>query len=151
MLVICHMANARNMISWRSSEVIDRLPQFLFRRERWMSSGICWLECEIIKSVLSYQTMKWTMEFFQFLFVEVYIFIVMKIAKSTIVLLVFVLMLSILVANVADLISVDSRPLDETLGKNGETGRSRTKLYDIGKSYDHLIWFLQVCWCIFFI
>jgi hypothetical protein len=69
----------------------------------------------------------------------------MKITKSTIVLLVFVLMLSILVANVADLISVDSRPLDEASGKNGETGWSKAKLYNIGKSYDHLIWFLQVC------
>lgn len=76
---------------------------------------------------------------------HVYI-ITMKISKSTIVLLVFVLMLSIFVANVADLISVDSRLPDETLrDNNGEIRWSRPKYYDIGKSYDHLIWFLQVC------
>ncbi|XP_050451450.1 transmembrane protein 62-like isoform X2 [Cataglyphis hispanica] len=69
----------------------------------------------------------------------------MKISKSTIVLLVFVLMLSIFVANVADLISVDSRLPDETLrDNNGEIRWSRPKYYDIGKSYDHLIWFLQI-------
>ncbi|XP_029663755.1 transmembrane protein 62-like isoform X2 [Formica exsecta] len=69
----------------------------------------------------------------------------MKISKSTIVLLVFVLMLSIFVANVADLISVDSRLPDEILrDNNGEILWSKPKYYDIGKSYDHLIWFLQV-------
>ncbi|KMQ88411.1 transmembrane protein 62, partial [Lasius niger] len=67
----------------------------------------------------------------------------MKIAKSTIILLVFVLMLSIFVANVADLISVDSHLPDETLRDNNGWW-TRPKYYDIGNSYDHLIWFLQI-------
>lgn len=70
----------------------------------------------------------------------------MKIAKSTVVLLIFVLMLSIFVANVADLINVDSHVQDESLQEiYGETHGFRPKYYDIGKSYDHLMWFLQVC------
>lgn len=69
----------------------------------------------------------------------------MKIAKSTVVLLVFVLMLSIFVANVADLINVDSHLQDELLQEtNGETHGSRPKFYNIRNSYDHLMWFLQV-------
>ncbi|XP_076179438.1 transmembrane protein 62 isoform X1 [Ptiloglossa arizonensis] len=69
----------------------------------------------------------------------------MKIAKSTVVLLVFVLILSILVANVADLINVDTHVLDDTLSnKNARTEWSQPKFYDIGTSFDHLIWFLQI-------
>ncbi|XP_043259498.1 transmembrane protein 62-like [Colletes gigas] len=69
----------------------------------------------------------------------------MKITKSTVVLLVFVLILSILVANVADLINVDTHVLDDTLSnKNVRTEWSRPKFYSIGTSFDHLIWFLQI-------
>lgn len=69
----------------------------------------------------------------------------MRIAKSTVILLVFVLMLSIFVANVADLINVDTHVLDDGLSsKNARIEWSRPKLYDIGTSFDHLIWFLQV-------
>ncbi|XP_076231397.1 transmembrane protein 62 [Calliopsis andreniformis] len=66
----------------------------------------------------------------------------MKIAKSTVVLLVFVLMLSIFVANVADLINVDTHVLDD--GYTARVEWSRPKLYDIGTSFDHLIWFVQI-------
>ncbi|XP_076377043.1 transmembrane protein 62 isoform X2 [Megalopta genalis] len=69
----------------------------------------------------------------------------MKITKSTIALLVSVLMLSILVANVADLINVDTHVLDETLSnKQAREEWSHPKFYDIGTSFDHLIWFLQI-------
>ncbi|XP_053989724.1 transmembrane protein 62-like isoform X2 [Hylaeus anthracinus] len=69
----------------------------------------------------------------------------MRIAKSTVVLLVFVLILSILVANVADLINVDTHVLDDTSSRrNGWTEWSRPKFYNIGTSFDHLIWFLQI-------
>ncbi|XP_031848051.1 transmembrane protein 62 [Nomia melanderi] len=69
----------------------------------------------------------------------------MKITKSTVVLLVFVLMLSILVANVADLINIDTHVLDDTLSnKHTREEWSRSKFYDIGTSFDHLIWFLQI-------
>ncbi|KZC13997.1 Transmembrane protein 62 [Dufourea novaeangliae] len=69
----------------------------------------------------------------------------MKITKSTIVLLVFVLMLSILVANVADLINVDTHVLDDTLSnKYTREEWSRPRYYDIGTTFDHLIWFLQI-------
>jgi len=74
------------------------------------------------------------------------IIIAMKITKSTVVLLVFVLILSILVANVADLISVESHLPDEALrDNNGKMRWSRPKYYNIEDSYDHLIWFIQVC------
>lgn len=70
----------------------------------------------------------------------------MKITKSTVILLVFVLVLSILVANVADLINVDTHVLDDTSpNKNVRNEWSKPKFYDIGASSDHLIWFLQVC------
>ncbi|CAL7945271.1 unnamed protein product [Xylocopa violacea] len=69
----------------------------------------------------------------------------MKITKSTVILLVFVLMLSIFVANVADLINVDNHILDDTI-RNKDAGKewSQPKFYDIGASFDHLIWFLQI-------
>lgn len=69
----------------------------------------------------------------------------MKIAKFTVILLVFVLMLSIFVANVADLINVDSHLINEPENYGG-TWWSKPKFYNIEKSYDHLIWFLQVCY-----
>lgn len=69
----------------------------------------------------------------------------MKITKSTVILLVFVLMLSIFVANVADLINVDNHILDDTLhNKDVKKGWSEPKFYDIGESFDQLMWFLQV-------
>ncbi|XP_029050433.2 transmembrane protein 62-like [Osmia bicornis bicornis] len=69
----------------------------------------------------------------------------MKITKSTVLLLVFVLVLSILVANVADLINVDTHVLDDTSpNKNVRNDWSKPKFYDIGASSDHLIWFLQI-------
>lgn len=70
----------------------------------------------------------------------------MKITKSTVILLVFVLMLSIFVANVADLINVDNHILDDTLHYNGAKKEwLQPKFYNIGTSSDRLIWFLQVC------
>lgn len=75
----------------------------------------------------------------------------MRIAKSTIVLLTFVLMLSILVANVADFINVESYPSYETFRDNNGMAQSSDskypKYYNIGRSYDRLMWFLQVCLC----
>ncbi|CAK9804583.1 Transmembrane protein 62 [Anthophora plagiata] len=69
----------------------------------------------------------------------------MKITKSTVILLIFVLMLSIFMANVADLINVDSHVLDDALlNKDARKEWSQPKFYDIGASFDHLIWFLQV-------
>ncbi|XP_043522392.1 transmembrane protein 62-like isoform X2 [Frieseomelitta varia] len=69
----------------------------------------------------------------------------MKITKSTVILLVFVLMLSIFVANVADLINVDNHVLDDTLhNKDTKKEWSEPKFYDIGESFDHLMWFLQI-------
>ncbi|XP_003703373.1 transmembrane protein 62 isoform X2 [Megachile rotundata] len=69
----------------------------------------------------------------------------MKITKSTVILLIFVLVLSILVANVADLINVDTHVLDDTItNKNVRNEWSNPKYYDIGTSSDHLIWFLQI-------
>lgn len=69
----------------------------------------------------------------------------MKIAKSTVALLIFVLMLSIFVANVADLINVDSHISDNTLSCKGtEPEWLQPKLYQIRESLDHLIWFIQV-------
>lgn len=69
----------------------------------------------------------------------------MKIAKSTVALLIFVLMLSIFVANVADLINVDSHISDNTLSCKGiEPEWLQPKLYQIRESPDHLIWFIQV-------
>ncbi|XP_043584753.1 transmembrane protein 62-like isoform X2 [Bombus pyrosoma] len=69
----------------------------------------------------------------------------MKITKSTVILLVFVLMLSIFVANVADLINVDNHILDDTLhNKDVKKGWSEPKFYDIGESFDQLMWFLQI-------
>ncbi|XP_076303117.1 transmembrane protein 62 [Lasioglossum baleicum] len=69
----------------------------------------------------------------------------MKITKSTVALLVSVLMLSILVANVADLINVDTHVLEDTpSNKQAREDWSHPKFYDIGVSFDHLIWFLQI-------
>ncbi|XP_020279068.1 transmembrane protein 62-like isoform X2 [Pseudomyrmex gracilis] len=74
--------------------------------------------------------------------------VTMRIAKSTIVLLTFVLMLSILVANVADFINVESYPSYETFRDNNGMAQSSDskypKYYNIGRSYDRLMWFLQI-------
>lgn len=72
--------------------------------------------------------------------------VAMKISKSTIALLVLILIFSILMANIADFISIDPHLPDETSGdNNGEIQWSGPKFYNIENSYDHLIWFLQVC------
>ncbi|KYN02695.1 PREDICTED: transmembrane protein 62-like [Cyphomyrmex costatus] len=69
----------------------------------------------------------------------------MKISKSTIVLLVLMLIFSILIANIADLINVNSHFLDETTeDNNGEIQWIGPKYYNIKDSYNHLIWFLQI-------
>ncbi|KAG7203784.1 hypothetical protein KM043_013805 [Ampulex compressa] len=69
----------------------------------------------------------------------------MKIAKSTVLLLVFVLMLSIFVANVADLINVDSHVLgDASSHKSAEARWSQPKFYNMETSFDGLMWFLQI-------
>ncbi|KYN32576.1 Transmembrane protein 62 [Trachymyrmex septentrionalis] len=69
----------------------------------------------------------------------------MKISKSTIVLLVLMLIFSILMANIADLISINPHFPDETLGdNNGEIQWIEPKYYNIANSYNHLIWFLQI-------
>lgn len=72
----------------------------------------------------------------------------MRIAKSTVIFLIFVLMLSVFVANVANLINVDSHatnatPLYEGLD-NTEPQWSLPKKYRIADSADRLMWFLQV-------
>ncbi|XP_017875580.1 transmembrane protein 62-like [Ceratina calcarata] len=67
----------------------------------------------------------------------------MKITKSTVVLLLFVLMLSIFVANVADLINIDDHVFDDTVHDTGKESL-KPKFYNIGASFDHLIWFLQI-------
>ncbi|KYQ52554.1 Transmembrane protein 62 [Trachymyrmex zeteki] len=69
----------------------------------------------------------------------------MKISKSTIVLLVLMLIFSILMANIADLISINPHFPDETLrDNNGEIQWAEPKYYNIENSYNHLIWFLQI-------
>ncbi|KAG5331204.1 TMM62 protein, partial [Acromyrmex charruanus] len=69
----------------------------------------------------------------------------MKISKSTIVLLVLMLIFSILMANIADFISINPHFPDETLGdNNGEIQWTEPKYYNIANSYNHLIWFLQI-------
>ncbi|XP_036149395.1 transmembrane protein 62 [Monomorium pharaonis] len=69
----------------------------------------------------------------------------MKISRSTIVLLGLMLIFSILMANIVDFITTDPHLLDETLGdNNGDVQWSGPKYYNIGNSYSHLIWFLQI-------
>ncbi|XP_011175692.1 transmembrane protein 62 [Solenopsis invicta] len=69
----------------------------------------------------------------------------MRISRSTIVLLVVILIFSILMANIADFISIDPHLPDETLADNNEDIQwSGPKYYHIGNSYSHLIWFLQI-------
>ncbi|XP_014599513.1 PREDICTED: transmembrane protein 62-like [Polistes canadensis] len=69
----------------------------------------------------------------------------MRIAKSTVILLIFVLMLSIFVANVADLINVDCHISDNTISCKGiESEWLHPNLYQITDSDDHLIWFIQI-------
>ncbi|XP_018055765.1 PREDICTED: transmembrane protein 62-like isoform X1 [Atta colombica] len=69
----------------------------------------------------------------------------MKISKSTVILLVLMLIFSILMANIADLISINPHFPDETLGdNNGKIQWTEPKYYNIANSYNHLIWFLQI-------
>jgi len=70
----------------------------------------------------------------------------MKISKSTIVFLILMLIFSILMTNIANFISIDSHLPDETSEDNN--GKSRPKYYNIENSFNHLIWFLQVCQCL---
>ncbi|XP_046474147.1 transmembrane protein 62 [Neodiprion pinetum] len=72
----------------------------------------------------------------------------MRIAKSTVIFLVFVLMLSVFMANVTNLINVDlhatnSTPLYEGLD-DAEPQWLPPKKYDISDSPDNLVWFLQI-------
>lgn len=69
----------------------------------------------------------------------------MKITKLKLLILTVVLMLSIFVANVANIIDVDSHALGKaTNAGEAETRWSKPKKYNIDDSFDHLIWFLQV-------
>ncbi|XP_071559664.1 transmembrane protein 62 [Temnothorax nylanderi] len=68
----------------------------------------------------------------------------MRISKSTIVLLVLILIFSILMANVVDFISIDHHLPIETSGDNNGETHSGPKHYNINNSYNHLIWFLQI-------
>jgi hypothetical protein len=71
----------------------------------------------------------------------------MKITKLTLLILMFVLMLSIFVANVANIIDVDSHALGKETAEGiveVESRWSKPKKYDIGDSHEHLLWFLQV-------
>lgn len=47
-------------------------------------------------------------------------------------------------ANIVDFISIDPHLPDETLGDNNGETQPGPKYYDIGNSYNHLIWFLQI-------
>ncbi|XP_011498584.1 PREDICTED: transmembrane protein 62-like [Ceratosolen solmsi marchali] len=72
----------------------------------------------------------------------------MKITKLTLSILMFVLMLSIFVANVANIIDVDSHTLDKVKDIEDVTKlKSRwfePKKFEIHDSYEHLVWFLQI-------
>lgn len=69
----------------------------------------------------------------------------MKIAKFTLLILMFVLMLSIFVANVANIIDVDSHAITAAGSATlAESRWSKPRKYDIGDTADHLLWFLQV-------
>lgn len=68
----------------------------------------------------------------------------MKITKLKLLILVSVLMLSIFVANVANIIDVDSHALGKITSSEADTRWSKPKKYDIGDSFEHLVWFLQV-------
>lgn len=72
----------------------------------------------------------------------------MKIAKLTLLILMFVLILAIFVANVANIIDVDSHALSKAATVEGtndaESKWSKPRKYNIDDSPDHLLWFLQV-------
>ncbi|XP_048505686.1 transmembrane protein 62-like isoform X2 [Athalia rosae] len=72
----------------------------------------------------------------------------MKIAKSTVIFLIFVLMLSVFVANVANLINVDSHSANNTPLYKGlddtEPQWLAPKKYQITGTSDNILWFLQV-------
>ncbi|XP_063982215.1 transmembrane protein 62-like [Diachasmimorpha longicaudata] len=66
----------------------------------------------------------------------------MRISVSTIVFLVSVVMLSIFVANVANLIATDSKTHHEE--ETQRFGREKPRIYKIGDKMDNLMWFLQI-------
>ncbi|XP_015586433.1 transmembrane protein 62 [Cephus cinctus] len=72
----------------------------------------------------------------------------MRISKSTVVFLISILMLSVFVANVTNLINVDSHAISESQLyeglDNSEPRWAQPKKYEIGESFDYLMWFLQI-------
>ncbi|XP_011883013.1 PREDICTED: transmembrane protein 62-like [Vollenhovia emeryi] len=68
----------------------------------------------------------------------------MKITKSTVVLLVLILIFAILVANIVDFISIDPHLPDETLADGNGEAQPPPKYYSMEDSSNHLIWFLQI-------
>lgn len=69
----------------------------------------------------------------------------MKTSKSAVIVLMFILMLSIFVANVVNLINVDSSVLNsESFYKTADQYSYEAKKYEIGHSFQSLMWFLQV-------
>lgn len=72
----------------------------------------------------------------------------MKTSKSAVIVLMFILMLSIFVANVVNLINVDSSNVNsassqKTSDSNGQHWHEPKK-FEIQDSFQHLMWFLQV-------
>lgn len=75
----------------------------------------------------------------------------MRIAKLTLLFLTFILLLSIFVANVVNIIDVDTHAAmavdqlyAQKLQDQENTRWSQPRKYTIGQSYDHLLWFIQV-------
>ncbi|XP_043478345.1 transmembrane protein 62-like [Leptopilina heterotoma] len=72
----------------------------------------------------------------------------MKTSKSAVLVLMFILMLSILVANVVNLINVDSSIVNsESFQKTTDSidqHSYQAKKYEIGHSFESLMWFLQI-------
>lgn len=77
----------------------------------------------------------------------------MRIAKSTVIFLIFVSMLSVFVANVANIINVDTHAANDTpLYEGLDDDQPRwlpPKKYNVADSTDNLMWFLQVWLTIF--
>ncbi|XP_014219134.1 transmembrane protein 62 [Copidosoma floridanum] len=68
------------------------------------------------------------------------------VANLTLAVLMLVLILSIFVANVANIIDVDSHAFDKAVNVKGslDAESSTPRKYEIGDSSDHLLWFLQI-------
>jgi hypothetical protein len=74
----------------------------------------------------------------------------MPISKTAIIFIVFVLTLSVFVANISNLISVvENKPVTYSSRRieDAETnaGQRKAKNLTLGKLPEHLIWFIQVC------